>query len=374
MNGISNGYIENAIDELVGSLGIKESIGADTLLRLIGAGKTGECIEAMADYLGLPIAVDLQYVPATYQRPGSGGGNAASRFESNALAKTDSAGRGVEAITAQVWIPGDLPFYATSRLKGFRLTVRVSDNCRRHPLTFMAIMAHELSHVLLHSLRHGQKDNEVCTDLAAMVLGFCDVMGTGRKLVKTEDHGYYTQTATTTYGYLADEQFRVATARIRGTLKYERTRWQDVRQRTTKRLAGYRKQVSIHRKKLCELRKLVECIDRNPASKKVRQEDALKVVEVHGPTYIEEIASRLSTNERRLEQAERLYSDRCQNPNQHYTAPGLDSLRALCDSLEGMVSEATNDYRAVSNDVAILRRYVSVFDRLRVKHQVRGVR
>ncbi len=146
-----------------------------------------------------------------------------------------------------------------------------------------------------------------------------------------------------------------------------------MKQQTTKRLAGYRKQVNIHRKKLCELRKLVECIDRNPASKKVRSEDALKVVEVHGPNYMEELASILTANETKLEGAERLYSDRCEHPNRHYTTARLDSLRALYESLYVMVSESINEYRVVSNDVAILRRYVSVLDRLRVKHQVRGV-
>jgi len=234
-------------------------------------------------------------------------------------------------------------------------------------------MAHELSHVLLHSLWHTEKNNEIYTDLAAMVLGFCEVMNIGRKVVKTEDHFSYTQTVTTTYGYLADEQFRVARDCIREILKDERAGWEDVKQRTVKRLAGYRKQVHLHRKKLCELRKLVECIDRNPASRKVRNEDALKVVEVHGPNYIEELASMLTANKSKLEEAERQYSDRCEHRNQHYTTPRLDSLRAFYESLYVMVSESTNEYRVVSNDVAMLRRYVGFIDRLKVKQRVRQV-
>lgn len=69
MHGISNEYIENAIYELVGSLGTKESSPADTVMRRVDAGKTRECFEAMPDYLGLPIVVDLQYLLATLRRP-----------------------------------------------------------------------------------------------------------------------------------------------------------------------------------------------------------------------------------------------------------------------------------------------------------------
>jgi|GEM_PF-658348 len=370
MQGISNEYIKNAIDELVGSLGIKESIPADTVMRLIDAGRTKECVEAMANYLGLPISVDLQYVPATYQQPHSPGGNGDIRFESNALARTDGAGRGIEGITGQVCIPDNLPFFGTPQLKGFRVTVRISDNCRRHPRTFMAIMAHELSHVLLHSLWHTEKSNEIYTDVAAMVLGFCEVMSIGRKVVTTEDHGSYTQTLTTTYGYLADEQFYFARKRVNGILEGERARWQDLTHRTSERLASCRKQVHQHRRVFCELNKLIECLDRNPATRKIRREHALKLVEVHGPNYVEELASTLTSNETKLGEVELLYSGRFREPC-HYTPSRFDSLREFNDSLYTLASASANDCMLVSNDVVALRGYAGFFERLKIKRQVR---
>ena len=370
MQGISNEYIKNAIDELVGSLGIKENIPTETVLRFMSAGKTKECVETMADYLGLPVAVDLQYVPATYQRPSSPGGNGGIRFESNALARTDSAGRGVEGITGQVCIPGTLPFFGTPELRGFRLTVRISDNCRRHPLTFMAIMAHELSHVLLHSLWHTEKSNEIYTDLAAMVLGFCEIMNTGRKVVKTEDHGSYTQTFTTTYGYLADEQFYFARRRVNSILEDERARWRELANRTSERLASCRKQVHQHRRVFCELNKLIECLDRNPATRKIKREHALKLVEVHGPHYVDELASTLTCNETKLKEVELLYSDTFREPC-HYTPSRFDSLREFNDSLYALASASASDCRLVSNDVVALRGCVGFLERLKVRGQVR---
>jgi len=152
---IDKKYISNAIDELIKLLGIKEEVPIQMILDPFHAGKVKESIETIANYLGLPIAVNLSYVPAGYQKRNSG-----NRFESSALAKTNHAGRGVEGITAQVSIPSYLPLYGASGLQGFPISVKISDNCRRYPQTFVAVMAHELSHIVLHSLWHKEKDNE----------------------------------------------------------------------------------------------------------------------------------------------------------------------------------------------------------------------
>ena len=57
-------------------------------------------------------------------------------------------------------------------------------------------------------------------------------MNTGRRVVETEHHGSCYQTLTTTYGYLADEQLRVALARIRWILKHKRYEWDGLKQQT----------------------------------------------------------------------------------------------------------------------------------------------
>ena len=179
---IDNKYISNAIDELINVLGIKERIPLEIIRKPFHAGNIKGCIENIANYLGLPIIVNLSYVPAGYQQRNSGNG-----FESSALATTDHTSRGVKGITAQVSIPSYLPLYGTSGLQGFPISVKISDNCRRYPQTFVAVMAHELSHIVLHSLRHKEKDNEFYTDLTAMILGFSNVMRNGRKVIETRE-------------------------------------------------------------------------------------------------------------------------------------------------------------------------------------------
>lgn len=371
MEGIDNNYISEAIDDVVGSLGIRESIRTEKIRGLLSAGKVKESIETMANCLGLPIRVSLQYVPAVYRPAGPGGQNPDDGFHSSALSRTDSHGRGIEGITAQVSIPGRLPFYGTPELSGFGIAVRVSDNCQGHPETFMAIMAHELCHVLLHSLWHKGKNNEVYTDLAAMVLGFSGVMESGRKHVETTDYGAYSQTSTTTYGYLPDAQFRFALNRVAKILQDRRTRWDDLMRRTNRRLNAYGKQVELHRRMLHELSKLRQYLDKRP-TRKIRQEDVPKVMQVHSLNYDEGCVAVLRSNERKLQEVETLYSGQFRDLQPHYTTPRFDSLARFCDNLDALLAGLAGERSLLSDDVAVLRRCVGFWGRVKARRGVRS--
>lgn len=262
MDKIDNKYISNAIDELINLLGIKEDIPPAILLKTLRAGKIKECVENMAHYLGLPIAVNISY---------------SSKFESRSLATTDSSGRGVGGITAQVSIPGHLPFYGSSGLQNFPINVKVSGNYQRHPETFMAIMAHELAHVLLHSLKFKKKDNEFYTDLTAMILGFPDVMRSGRKVVETREKydpirtTKMIETTTTTYGYLSDEQFNFAFNRINEILNKSAAS----KEKLFEKLTTYRQKLLSYKKEFFKFNKFVEYLDKNQ-KKELEAKIALK--------------------------------------------------------------------------------------------------
>jgi len=201
---IGNEYIGHAIDELVDTLGVKEDTSHQDLVDLLKQGDITQCITGIAQSFGLPVEIRLQYVPKNF-RPGS-----ATRFETRDLARTDASGRAIGGITAQVAIPRNLPLYGSATLSRFPITLKVSENCADWPLAFMAVIAHELSHVLLASLNHPQKENEFYTDLTPMVLGYSRLMEEGRKCTETTTSGNVTTTQTTTYGYLTDEQFSFA--------------------------------------------------------------------------------------------------------------------------------------------------------------------
>jgi hypothetical protein len=185
---IKNDYIEKAVMELVSVFGTKEFVDQKKIISLIKSKKLREAMKEIASYLALPIDVNVTYVPKGY-RPSVNEG-----FQTTHLVQTDSRGRGTSGITAQVLIPSNLPLFGTPAMNGFPISVRLSEDCAENPVTLIAVMAHELAHILLYSLLHKEKNNEFYTDLTAMMLGFANVMRTGRKVVK--------QTSSTKFGFL----------------------------------------------------------------------------------------------------------------------------------------------------------------------------
>ena len=146
MNEVNNEYIAKALNELVPTIGIKEFIDHKKLVSLIKDKKIKEAIKIIALYLGLPIEVKISYVPNGY-RPTSNDG-----FQSTHLVKTDTHNKGTGGITAQVSIPSTLPVYNNPGMVNIPINVKLSENCSENPETLVTVMAHELSHIVLHSM------------------------------------------------------------------------------------------------------------------------------------------------------------------------------------------------------------------------------
>jgi len=118
---------------------------------------------------------------------------------------------------------------------------------------------------------------------------------------------------------------------------------------------------------LCRLNKFIEYLDKNP-ERKIRREDVPKVIEVHGPNYIEGFASILRNNEKKLKEVEFLYSDQFEHPY-HYTTQRLDSLRMFCENLNALVSDFTGESDLLRSDAAILGRCIGFLGRLKANRQ-----
>ena len=363
MDKINNKYVSNAINELTSLLGIKEDVPIDTILEPFSAENIKGCIENIANYLGLPIVVNISYVPVKYQR------DSRDRFESNALASTDGTGRGVEGITAQVSIPSYLPLYGTLGLKDFPITVKISDNCLSYPATFMAIMAHELSHIVLHSLLHKEKDNEFYTDITAMILGFSSVMLLGRKHrevkgVQYRNYGLFsestTETLTTTYGYLSDEQFNFAYNKIGGILS-EHT---DSRVKLGRKLITYRQKLSSYKGELLKFNRFLEYLDKNQ-SKRIKSEDGAKIVLFHQVDYADRFEVVIRSNEVKLKEINDFYVGLV-----HYNQPKLNSLQKFDEEIDSLISDLKREFDLLHNDVNTLRKYVGFFYKRKINRQV----
>jgi len=350
-NQISNSFIRNSISQLINIFGIKEDVHTAELTALLNKGNVKQCIKKIALYLGLNINIELSYVSKDYNL------NNASKFDSNnQITKTDWRGQGIGSITAQVAVPESLPLYGTPSLTNYPIRVRVSEDCKEYPKTFIAVMAHELSHVLLHSLHNTRWDNEIYADLTPMILGFINVVGNGRKVTEETNYGIFRESTTTTYGYLTDSQFDFACGIIREKLGKYRQKKQKVLKQTTK----IRKLLSSIEKNLFKFKKYLEYLDEHH-DRTIKGQDISKIVQFHFPDYSRKYEEAITDGKERLVEIEGL----CKNLI-HYTESVLRELQDYDRKLKSLIHNLVLVSCSLRKDTKVLSRNVSFVYLLKV--------
>lgn len=359
MNEVKNDYIEKALNELIPTFGTKEFVDQRKLISLIHSKKIKESVKEIALYLGLPIEVSISYVPKGY-RP-----NANDGFHSTHLVKTDRKGRGIGGITAQVSIPPNLPLYGTPNMVNFPINVRLSENCAENPETLISVMAHELSHIVLYSTWHKEKENEFYTDLTAMILGFADIMKIGRKVVKIDSSTEYgilsssttTTTQTTTYGYLSDENFNFAFKKIQSILSKQKSE----KKKFLKKLNKFRKQLHKTKKLSLYFIKYLEYLDKN-LNQKISQEDSHKISTFHQSGYTDNFQSALRKNETSLKNFLK-FVQKLKN----YSKQNTEKMKQYETQLKLDNEELGKQHSLFQKDVDILKKYVGFFYKWKLK-------
>jgi len=351
MENISNNYIEEAVKTLADSIGIKDNVDDQKIISLIRQRKVKEGIKEIAKCLGLPIEINLSYVPKGYHPDNT------NTFHSTHLVKTDWRGRGSEGITAQVSIPGYLPMYGTSGLNNFPISVRVSENCADNPATLIAVMAHELSHIVLHSLWHKEKDNEIYTDITAMMLGFSNIIKNGRKVIKTSastDYGFFsntttTTTETTTYGYLSDENFNFAFNKIEEILN----KYKQGKNKLITKIKELTKKLKKNRKAMIYFQKYLEYVDKN-LNHKMSREDGHKISTFHQAGYTDGFEQAIRETESELKR----FNNFVQNLN-HYNESLFGTIKQYEEKIHTTGNNLNSKYDTLRADVNILKKHVS---------------
>lgn len=349
-NRLSNHEVTEAIDTLIATLGVREEVPCGDLRRFLWKKDTQGCVQQIAARLGLPVRIDLSYVPKD-SAPGN-----PNRFESSSLAHTDWHGRGIEGITAQVLVPQRLPMFGTADLAGYPIKVRVSEGCHRHSHAFIAIVLHELSHVLLASLFSPHKDSELHTDLIPVILGFRETVRTGRKVVESRYTAVGTETTTTTYGYLTDAQFDLACRYVTDLLTQHARNKRDLH-RTAWHLARRADKVSCA---LSQFREYFCYLDANPP-RRMKPEHAQRVVTLHGQDNASVWENDLSTIHRCAESAQSFVGQ----VDRHYLPATLNQLALHARKLEPSEEHLRVLADAIRTENRILRRYVPVTLRLK---------
>lgn len=347
-NELHNKDIEKAISELETSLGVKEPVSGEEVFALIRSGDTTNAIKLIAQQLDLPVSIDVTIVPNDYRAQ-----NGSARFHSTQLVKSKRHGVSSEGITAQVLIPPNLPFYGTQALTNYPITVKISQNCTNHPVVFMTIMAHELSHVLLHSLGHAKKDDEFYTDLTAIMLGFASVYEKGRKITKvTEDYsfaGTTTTTQTTTYGYLNDAQFSFAYDTVFSILKKNRS---DV-SLLSDWLQRFERLSKKHNEVLFKFKRYFDYVIKNKATINISGEDGKAILKFFQADFMGGFTSQALRYTKDIATIQLFL-----NNIEHYTEQSTKILHAHVDALKSYCESLNVGISDIRNHMEVLGRYV----------------
>ena len=341
-------YIDNAVDELVNLLGDGEEVPAHELVGPLAAKKTQVTVEKIARFLGLPVKTRLTLINSC---------DAKNRFDTKAVVPSNSKS-GVQGITAQVSIPSNLPLYGSQEMEGFSIDVKISDNCNQHPEAFISIMAHELSHIVLHSILSKHKNNEIYTDLTAMILGFSTIMRHGREvedcdIVDDRGDSWTVRTTTTKYGYLSDYLFDIAYSNI----QYIRKTRKDTKEMVAQQGRVLQKRILYQHAELLHFKRLLEYLDNN-TQRKFRKQDATRIVELHQTNYSDDYLVLANKTERLLAEIGLLDSIVLYTParNKH-----LHDLSARIGTVD---DELAASIASLMGDVRILRRQIGIISRL----------
>ena len=94
----------------------------------------------------------------------------------------------------------DPPPFGTKSFENHRFEISIGETMQYESAeSFVYLLAHEFSHIVLYSIRHPLMDSEFATDICAIILGYGDVMRKGRILA-----------GKVKLGYLTDQQFEIA--------------------------------------------------------------------------------------------------------------------------------------------------------------------
>lgn len=330
-----------AIDELARGLGVKEDIQL-VIPSVLSTQDIPAWVQKVARSLGLPVQVNVTFVSSKSREAG---------FGTTAISKTDQWGRGIDGITAQVSIPESLPTLGTSRMKDFPIEVRVTDNAGQSPATFVAVMAHELSHVLLASLRHPQRESELHTDLCPLILGFRRIVALGRTRVEYREQG----TITTTYGYLTDDQFSFALGHIEELLDDAHAKID----RATELMQGLRSALPKASKEVARFEAYRAYMNRHPP-KSTKQADAERLVLFNSVNYTREWKLSIERARKELQDLRGEIA-----PVTHYTEQVLQRLDRQQSRLSVSATTVSDALGSVTTDVRTLRRYLPLLVKLR---------
>jgi hypothetical protein len=346
-NRLTSSDIEKALSQLIEIFGISKPIDKEKILRPINTGNVEELITDIAKYYGLPVKIQLSYVTA--------GATKGPGFDSTNLVKVKASGS-TAGISAQVIIPSNLPLFGTNSLIGFPIEVRIDKILMNQASSFVAVMAHEFAHVLLHSIRHPKKDDEFYTDLTAMILGFCVLMKDGRTFSSTK-HNYDNETTTThTFGYLTESQLSYAFSTINRILSSRLTEQAKLLHNADKLRVG----VSTLKELMGKVHSYLSYVDKQQSTK-IRSHHLSSIMAMHSPDFFTPFQEVIVKGERTSDNIKSKFTTIT-----HFTTSIYQSLKSAEKYLEDIQQKLNVSRSSLKTHAKHLSPYVNLKYRMEV--------
>jgi hypothetical protein len=328
----SDSYVKEALGILIDDIGVKDEIDLSKLEALFHEKDINLGVQSIALQLGLPVIITLEYGEKNIQSEG--------------LARTDTNGRGIEGIVAQVRIPAYLPRFGTSELRSYPVKIFIGADYRNQIAALMTVLVHELSHILLHSMRYPYCQDEIYTDLVGPVLGMTAVVEKGRKTIKTEYQGDRILTQTTTYGYLSDNQFNQAKQEISEVLQAKKCT--DIAAKAEISELG---RLCISAKQQIErFRRDLEKLDSYPKNT-ISEGDAIRLVSFHQPGYLDDFSKVLQDCEQYIELATSFFE-----LSRHYTKKRTVEFEGLRERTRLAAADVLSKSANLNKDIGLIKR------------------
>lgn len=351
-NRIDSSEIKLWIHEIIDTIGLREPVNYSYFKKFTKKNKLPELIKSIARYMNLPIKIDVEFVNDEYK-------TGKVNFETKGVAHYEGGGQGASGIIAQVEIPSNLPLYGTDALNNYLIKVKVSDNCLKSPQMFVTIMSHELSHILLNSLRHKNKENEFFTDLTAMTLGFVNIFSKGRTYIyETEENHILSSTITThkqTCGYLSDNQFRFACELINKNIMGYRMSVEKLKNKCVKFEKLYKSYVRLFK----NFSKYKLILDKN-CSTKFNQKDISRIMLIHQVGYIDNYNDIL--NKTNIFEQVNSKMEKILNKDLYIKKEIID-----CDQLViGVIDNLEKNIHLLKEDIRIIGSYIKIPNKIKI--------
>ncbi|MFA5163129.1 MAG: hypothetical protein WC441_01215 [Patescibacteria group bacterium] len=186
---LSNRDLEKYLDKLISTFGLVLR-RPDKALRIQHQHRLyAECIQELKRIMNIDAHIKLRVFPEKLWPHGKNSG--------------------------RINFPKDLPFIASPEYKKVIFVIDIKEEYLRNYPQFIVVAVHELSHLLLFSLKHELRESELATDLCLFVFGFGPAIAEAYK-------------GPARLGYLSERQFQHA-------LKYVETKHQATQKKEPKR-------------------------------------------------------------------------------------------------------------------------------------------